>query len=265
MFKQVMIIGLFAISIVVTSGRDATAGCASIGGVWTCATWIKGSMQGLSNSHFGEPIKCNPAAGDCPTVTFEARGTEGVGESEDCQFEGDSGCGIPGVLVCLQKKCTDPNNIQCLNSAKTFGHTEVGALSVSNTTKDCTKKNCNTFKNQATLGLGVDADDCPPGNPVSDFTATLAIFRTSLCRYGYGNDDDPTSPTYGQCCDSPGHTETGRCLGLTSSPVNACFRCSLPTPLPSSGTEYTCEELTPSQDPESTWVGLGCAPYGKNN
>jgi hypothetical protein len=250
--KRVMI-GLFAISMVVMLGRDATAGCASLGGVWQCGDWIKTSTTGEGQSHAGEPIKCTPP--DCPSVTFELRGLVDQRNGQ-CPFPGADGCGLEGILVCLSKNCSNPDLQQCINQGETKGHM-ARALMAIDVTDDCTKRTCNTFKTSATFGSDVGREECPPGLPVSEFTAVHGIFIQRLCPFG--NQPD------GACCDSLERTPEGNCIGEEPS-VALCEECSLGVamgdPLPPDGTLYICE---PIDQGHPSFVPLGCSPPGKNN
>jgi hypothetical protein len=255
-----MMIGLFALCVVGLLGRDARAGCVSLGGTWTCATWLKGSTEGEALSHAGEPIKCTPP--NCPAVTFELRGLidpNPTSAADGCAFPGDTGCGLDGILICLSKKCNNPDLQQCLNQGQTKGHIAKGVLVARDVTDDCSKKVCNTFRTSARLGDDVAAAACPKGLSVAEFTATKGIFIHYLCPFGSQPD--------GQCCASLERHE-GQCVGFTD-PIRACDACTLPlvgNQLPPDGTPYDCETIGPEHPVfGQVWDELECNLPGKNN
>ena len=100
---------ILAIVAVMLSGTlwstPASAGCAKIGGVQMCASWITGSevqlstITGLGNIRDTCPAGSTTGTEGCPLVTATAFGTDGQGNTDTCKT--NRNCAIYGTLYCV--------------------------------------------------------------------------------------------------------------------------------------------------------------------
>src|SRR5262249_23774718 len=106
MFKRLMLIGLFTMSVVTMSGIAANAGCIPLaGGGQYCASWITGSE--ICNVQISGLGNCIPDV-NCPVVTCSAFGRTPLNNLCNPDTLDPVNCGLTGTAFCINPALQAP-------------------------------------------------------------------------------------------------------------------------------------------------------------
>jgi hypothetical protein len=243
MFKGSMIIGLLAMSVILTLGTEVKADC--ISNPPYCASWIHTSLTGVNQCKIDSTIVtkgCSLTDGTCPTTTYTVTGTINPDTGQVCANIGDPAtCVIPIVVTCWPKHCdNNPNQPSCKNVTTVRGHLNPGAISVSSEDAECQKKNCRVSRTSALVVSDDEvANVCPAGQTVADFLILQFVGVQDCCAGGYDVND--------QCCQDQTRTPNDTCAVL-GQPQHIKQTCCADETLQVGGT-YPCFDFSSTSLP----------------
>jgi hypothetical protein len=274
--STIIVVGVFMVMI---SGQEAIAGCCYgciIPGNWTCASWIKGSVEGVAHSRTEFDTKGCLEWEKCPEHRQGIYGSQKQDGSPcdprpiDVYGKSSSGCYMNFLYNCVSKDCVDDDgnliqNKKCLNqiaSSPNSSHTQDGGgLFLDALDEGCDKRNCRSTLTSVTFEFGTFSLYCPAGQlPVNivldsyfgftEFCEGGRDIDKTCCRTEDRDDEDKCIDTYGDKCSDQLNVQ-GVCPDGFFDSNDIARRiveeyCSggaglLP------GDEYTCEVVPPLQ------------------